>query len=134
MTNQNLVIQIQTHNQWFMTVSIKNIYYIPDSYVGTSPIPLMLNFHGFGGNASYFMNYANMRAVAESNTFILGYPQVSCADGSAYWGPCPGGIDHKSTIDDLGFVTCIINEISSQYIVDLERIYAAKYSNEDMMA
>ena len=110
------------------------LLYIPESYDGTSPIPLMLNFHGFGGNASYFMNYADMRAVAESNTFILVYPQGSCTDGSAYWNPCPAGIDNKSTIDDFGFVTSMINEISSQYVVDMERIYAAGYSNGGMMA
>lgn len=110
------------------------VLYIPNSYDGTSPVPLMLNFHGFGGSASEYMNYADMRAVAETDTFILVYPQGSCLDGSSHWNPCPPGGDNKSNVDDLGFVEALINKISSQYNVDNDRIYAAGYSNGGMMA
>ena len=110
------------------------VLYIPSSYDGTSPVPLMLNFHGFGGNASEYMDYADMRAVAESDTFILVYPQGSCSNGSSHWNPCPADGDNKSDADDFGFVQAMLNEISSQYNVDIERIYAAGYSNGGMMA
>ena len=110
------------------------VLYIPNSYDGTSAVPLMLNFHGFGGSASDYMNYADMRSVAESDTFILAYPQGSCLDGSSHWNACPTGGDNKSDADDFGFVESMINEISSQYNIDMERIYAAGYSNGGMMA
>lgn len=110
------------------------ILYLPSSYDGTSAIPILFNFHGFGGNASDYMNSADMRAVAETDTFILVYPQGSCSDGSSHWNPCPTGEDNKSTADDFGFVESMINEISSQYNIDIERIYAAGYSNGGMMA
>ena len=42
----------------------------------------MLNFHGFGGSASDYMQEADMRSLAEADTFILIYPQGSCLDGS----------------------------------------------------
>ena len=110
------------------------VLYIPNSYDGTSSVPVLFNFHGFGDNASDYMNNADMRAVAESDTFILVYPQGSCLDGSSHWNPCPTGGDNKSTADDVGFVESMISEISSQYNVDMERIYAAGYSNGGMMA
>lgn len=110
------------------------VLYIPSSYDGTSSVPLMLNFHGFGGSASDYMIDADMRSVAESDTFILVYPQGSCLDGSSHWNACPMGGDNKSSADDFGFVEAIINEISSQHNVDLERVYAAGYSNGGMMA
>ena len=110
------------------------ILYVPNSYDGTSSVPLMLNFHGFGGSASQFMQEADMRSLAEANTFILVYPQGSCLDGSSHWNPCPIGGDNKSTADDVGFIESIISEISSQYTIDMERIYAAGYSNGGMMA
>jgi len=110
------------------------ILYIPNSYDGTSAVPLMLNFHGFGGSASDYMSYADMRAEAESDTFILVYPQGSCLEGSSHWNPCPVGGDNKSTADDIGFVESMTNEISSQYNVDMDRIYAVGYSNGGMMA
>tara|TARA_B110000967_G_scaffold170092_1_gene179870 strand:+ start:1911 stop:2801 length:891 start_codon:yes stop_codon:yes gene_type:complete len=110
------------------------VLYIPNSYDGTYAVPLLVNFHGFGGNASEFMSYADMRSLAESDTFILVYPQGSCLDGSSHWNACPLGGENKSNADDLGFVESIINKISSQYNVDMERIYAAGYSNGGMMA
>ena len=110
------------------------VLYVPNSYDGASPVPVLFNFHGFGGNASEFMNDADMRAVAESDTFILVYPQGSCLEGSSHWNACPTGGDNKSNADDLGFVESMINEISSQYNIDMERIYAAGYSNGGMMA
>ena len=51
-----------------------------------------------------------------------------------HWNPCPIDGDNKSSADDLGFVEAMVNEISSQYNLDMERIYAAGYSNGGMMA
>jgi polyhydroxybutyrate depolymerase len=110
------------------------ILYVPNSYDGTSAVPILFNFHGFGGSASQFMQEADMRSLAEADTFILVYPQGSCLDGSSHWNPCPTGGDNKSTADDVGFVESMIGEISSQYTIDMERIYAAGYSNGGMMA
>ena len=110
------------------------ILYVPNSYDGTSAVPLLLNFHGFGGSGSEFINDADMRAEAEANSFILVYPQGSCLNGASHWNPCPIDGDNKSTADDVGFVEAMISEISSQYNLDMERIYAAGYSNGGMMA
>lgn len=110
------------------------VLYIPNSYDGTSAVPLMLNFHGFGGSASDYMQEADMRCLAESETFVLVYPQGSFLDGYSHWNACPIGGDNKSDADDFGFVESMINEISSQYNIDMERIYAAGYSNGGMMA
>ena len=110
------------------------VLYIPDSYDGTSAVPLMMNFHGYSQSASEYIIEADMRPLAESDTFILVYPQGSCLDGLSHWNACPTGGDNKSDADDFGFVESMINEISSQYNVDMERIYAAGYSNGGMMA
>jgi polyhydroxybutyrate depolymerase len=110
------------------------VLYIPNSYDGTSAVPVLFNFHGFGGSASAFMIDADMRALAESDTFILVVPQGSCSNGSSHWNPCPTGGDNKSTADDFGFVESMIHEVSSLYHVDMKRIYAAGYSNGAMMA
>ena len=115
-------------------VNREYVLYIPNSYDGTSFVPLILNFHGFGGSASDYMQEADMRSLAEVDTFILVYPQGSCLEGSSHWNPCPTGGDNKSDADDFGFVESMIAEISSQYNVDMERIYAAGYSNGGMMA
>jgi polyhydroxybutyrate depolymerase len=110
------------------------VIYIPNSYNNSTSVPLMLNFHGFGGSASDYMIEADMRLLAESDTFILVYPQGSCLDGSSHWNACPSGVDNKSDVDDFGFVESLINNISSEYNIDMDRVYAAGYSNGGMMA
>ena len=97
-------------------------------------VPILFNFHGFGGSVEEFMEYADLRSVAETNTFILVYPQGSCLEGSSHWNPCPNGPDNKSEADDFGFVEAMINQISSEYHIDLDRVYAGGYSNGGMMA
>ena len=115
-------------------ISREYVLYIPNSYNGTSAVPVLFNFHGFGGSASDYMQEADMRSLAEAETFILIYPQGSCLDGLSHWNACPLGPDNKSNADDFGFIESMITEISSQYNVDMERIYAAGYSNGGMMA
>ena len=110
------------------------LIHIPNSYDTTKSVPIMLNFHGFGGSASDYMQEADMRSLAEADTFILIYPQGSYLNGFSHWNACPIGGDNKSDADDFGFVEDIIDEISSQYNIDMERIYAAGYSNGGMMA
>ena len=108
--------------------------YMPESYNGSTKVPLLFNFHGHGSKIKDLIIVADMRSVAEANNFILVYPQGSLLNGFSHWNACPPGGDNKSNADDFGFVESMITEISSQYNVDMERIYAAGYSNGGMMA
>ena len=107
--------------------------YVPQSY-SDQAVPLLFNFHGFGDTAEQYMNYVDMRSLAESEQFILVYPQGSCLNGASHWNPCTTGGDNKSTADDLGFVEAMIDNISLNYNIDSERVYASGYSNGGMMA
>jgi polyhydroxybutyrate depolymerase len=110
------------------------VLFVPSAYDSATAIPLLFNFHGFGGNASEYMAYADMRTLAESEGFILVYPQGSDLDGSPHWNTCPNGGDNKSNADDFGFIAALVSELSGTYSIDQKRIYAAGYSNGGMMA
>ncbi len=110
------------------------VLYIPESYDGNSAVPVIINFHGFGGNATDFMNETNMRALADKEGFIMIYPQGSCLNGSSHWNPSLPGGDNKSTADDYGFIDVLINEIAANYNINQKRIYACGYSNGGMFA
>ena len=110
------------------------ILYVPESYDGTFDVPLMLNFHGFGGDISSYMEYADMRPQAESEKFILIYPQGTLMDGFSHWNPSLPHADNKSNADDLGFIEALISELSTDYMIDTKRIYACGYSNGAMMS
>lgn len=128
--NSNQNIQTLVHDDEIR----EYLLYIPNSYDGTSDIPLLFNFHGFGGEASEYMNYADMRSLAESENFILVYPQGSLIEGYSHWNAALDSPDNKSDADDLGFIEALIAKLSSDYMIDLERIYACGYSNGGMFS
>ncbi len=107
------------------------ILYIPNTIDSTDSVPLMLNFHGWTMSANEQMNLSDMRALAESEKFILVYPQgTKFKDrfyGSTHWNV--GSWTTGSTSDDIGFVDKLIDHISESHNVDLKRIYACGYSN-----
>lgn len=112
----------------------KYIIYTPQGYDGTSKLPLLLNFHGFSGLAGEYMSYTNMTPIADSENFILVYPQGSDLDGSSHWNAALNGGDNKSEVDDLGFIEALINKLSSENLIDTNKVYAVGYSNGGMMS
>ncbi len=110
------------------------ILYQPQGHDGTSPLPVVLNFHGYGGFAADHMQYADMRNLADQENFILVYPQGSCLDGTPHWNSFLAGSDNKSDAEDIAFISDLIDEIAQNYVIDLERIYACGYSNGGMMS
>ncbi len=105
------------------------ILYVPSSYNGNEALPLFLNFHGFGGTASDFMDWTDMRDLAEQENFILVYPQGTLLEGYPHWNSALPSAENKSSADDFGFVEMMIDEIAAAYNVNTNRVYAAGYSN-----
>ena len=127
--NSNLNDGVKTIN--INGVTREFILYIPSTYNSADAIPLMLNFHGWTMSASDQMNMSDMRALAESEKFILVYPQGTKFKnrfyGSTHWNV--GSWTKGSTSDDIGFVDELIDYMAVNYNIDLERIYACGYSN-----
>ena len=100
--------------------------YIPSSYSQDVLSPLMFNFHGGNGTSEGQIAISDMRNLADENNFILVYPQAIADptdDGSLNW-IFKGDSDH----DDIYFIDALISELSIQYQIDLERVYACGYS------
>ena len=101
------------------------IVYIPASYDGSTSYPLLFSFHGGGGTSSDFINTNDMRPIADTAGFIAIYPQAAIDpdDGSFSW-------LHKAptTHNDIFFIEAIIDTISTQYMIDDNRVYACGYS------
>lgn len=106
------------------------VLYVPNSYNDSSSVPLLFNFHGGGGSATGQMYISKMNLVADTATFIVVYPQGSSLDnGVSHWNSMIATEDNKSTADDIGFISILIDEISSNYNINPQRVYACGYSN-----
>ena len=131
-----IITGLQTKTFSHDNVNRNYLIYIPDSYDSEIDYPLMFVFHGFGGIASEFINTADMRDLAESNNFIVVYPQGLDLGGTgSHWNCSNPSADNKSDVDDIGFIENLIDQLIVDYpVIDSKRIYAAGYSNGGFMS
>jgi polyhydroxybutyrate depolymerase len=103
------------------------LIHIPISYDSIQSIPLILNFHGWTMSASDQMYVSDMRALSDSEQFILVYPQGTKLWGSTHWSV--GSWTTGSQANDLDFIDALTDQLANNYNLDEERIYACGYSN-----
>ena len=108
------------------------ILYIPELYDGSSDVPLVLNFHGFGSNANQQMFYGDFRDIADTEGFLLVHPEGTTFIGNQFWNVGFPGL--SSTIDDVGFTEALIDELATLYAINLDRVYATGMSNGGFMS
>ncbi len=108
------------------------ILHVPGSYNGDKAAPLVLDFHGGGGNANSQMRTSEFNKLADEKGFFVAYPNGTgrLEDKLLTWngGTCCG-YAVTNQIDDVGFVRTLVAEIRSKYNIDPKRIYATGLSN-----
>lgn len=102
--------------------------HVPTSYSGSRPFPLVIAYHGHGGDGSGQERVSGMDATADANSFIVAYP-----DGlDKGWNDGRSGAVN-SGVDDIGFTSDLIARIEKDYAIDARRVYATGLSNGGMM-
>ena len=96
-------------------------------------LPVLFNFHGYGSNADQQLIYGDFRGLADEEAFILVVPQGSLLEGTTHWNS-DSEFTSKSTADDLGFVSRMIDELETRYNIDNTKVYAAGMSNGGAMS
>ena len=108
------------------------LLHVPPSYDNSHAIPLILDFHGGGGNANSQMRTSGFSTLADEKDFIVAYPNGTGRFGDKLltWNGgtcCAYAVDHQ--IDDVGFIRALITKLESKYKIDPKRIYATGLSN-----
>jgi len=127
---------LSTHSLEHDDMAREYLLYVPQSYTGEVAVPVLLSFHGGGGDATGHLEWvSDMRDLSETEGFILVYPEGSLLDsGDAHWNPIPPSPESKSNTDDFGFVEAMLNAIGEEHNMDTTRVYATGYSNGAGMA
>lgn len=115
------------------------IIHIPSSYgENKSPVPLLLVFHGGQNNAERFRAQTGFDTKSDEAGFIVAYPNGLGLEGDpnglgpvgGTWngGPC---CDYpmENNVDDVGFISTLIEQLSQKLNIDSNRIYATGFSN-----
>ena len=125
------------HTITFNGMQRSYILHVPVSYTGDNAVPLVLDFHGGGGNANSEMDHSGFRELADAEGFIVAFPNGTgrLEDKVLTWngGTCCG-YAVTNNIDDAGFVRALIAEVKASYKIDTKRVYAAGMSNGAIMS
>ena len=104
--------------------------YVPAVYSNTAAVPLILNHHGYTSNAFEQEFYGNFKPIADTANIILVHPNGTVdQNGDQYWNNFDG-----SSVDDVGFLSTLIDTITSRYTIDPNRIYSTGMSNGGFMS
>ncbi len=94
--------------------------------------PVLIWLPGYGGTADGDMNYFGHYLSADSAGFLTVYAEgyqrrwnSGITTGSSY--PTP-------TVDDVGFLSSLIDTLRAHYAIDTNRVYVAGFSNGGFMA
>ena len=99
--------------------------HLPAGYDLQETYPLVLNLHGYGSNGFQQEIYSGFNQVADREGIIVAYPE---------------GVDNAwnvyslSGVDDVGFLSALIDSISSGHLVDQDRIYSMGMSMGGFMS
>ena len=112
------------------------IIYVPESGANEISMPVLFALHGYGSTAENHKNYTYYEPLAETNKFIVVYPQGSFYNGiltsGNHWNV--GSWTLGSTTDDVDFIDEVIGLISNKESIDQNRIYSSGMSNGGFMS
>ena len=110
------------------------IVHVPTGYTSSDKVALVLNMHGSGTTAADQEAFTGMDATADSDGFIVAYPQGLIPEGSGYDWKVPGVplIGGKAvpagSANDVAFLTTLVHLLEQRYCIDPGRVYATGFS------
>ena len=100
-------------------------------------VPLVLAFHGYGGNGATLRAASRLDAAADALGFAVVYPDGTGPLGwiGLSWnaGTCCGQA-HARGVDDLAFVDTLVATLVRSAAVDTARVFAVGFSAGGMLA
>lgn len=95
-------------------------------------LPLVIVLHGFGGQGQGMVALTGMNSVADREGFVVAYP-----DGVARsWNDgrfSPDITAQRLGVDDVGFISALIDELVRTQAIDGRRVFVTGISNGGMM-
>lgn len=112
-----------------------DLYVPPPGDDPDEKFPLLFNLHGYTGSPTTVESLSGMSVVAKRERFVLVAPQgMNWNAVEAGWnaGSCCGWAMILD-VDDVGFISDIIDAVSDEHQIDLKRVYVIGLSNGGMM-
>jgi polyhydroxybutyrate depolymerase len=112
------------------------LIHLPTDFDKTKRYPLVLAFHGGGGNGEQFMKASRWNDKSDEAGFIVVYPNGTGRFARMLtWNveTCCG-YAQKKNVDDVTFINALLDDLIKQYPIDAKRVYATGMSNGAMIS
>ena len=112
--------------------------YVPTN-LPTGQLPLLIALHGGLGTSDQFEANSGFDNLAEANKFVVTYPDgiSNQSDGTGFqtWngGYCCGPAQTQN-VDDVAFISSLIDTLVAQLPIDPKRVFIAGHSNGGILA
>ncbi|MBP9089931.1 hypothetical protein KBI23_02815 [bacterium] len=100
--------------------------HVPPGYDRSKPMPVVLIFHGLHMNSTMMMGMTGFNPVSDHNNFIAVYGEGV----NNRWSDGRTG----SGVDDITYVTSLLDKLAKEVNIDRRRIYACGISNGGFFA
>jgi len=127
--------QLTTQNLDVDGIERTYLEYLPAGFDAAISLPLVLSFHGGGGNAQDQLDIADLRNRADEEGFVLVYPSAipdPNDGGGTNWQVVVSGtlpFTEPNPHSDIDFIEALIDEMADTRNIDTGRVYAMGYSN-----
>lgn len=105
--------------------------FIPSAYDADTPLPVVLNFHGYTSNPSQQAFFSEFNGPAEDHSMIVVYPAGTANSWNG--GSCCGQAA-SNDVDDVGFARALVDHVAEILCMDPDRVYAMGMSNGGFMS
>jgi polyhydroxybutyrate depolymerase len=111
--------------------------HVPKNYDAAKPTPVVLVYHGGGGNPGSMVRLTGLDTKSEEAGFIVVYPYGSGLDPERLLtfngGECCGFAMQRK-IDDVTFTRALLDDLATVANVDANRVFATGLSNGGIMS
>ena len=116
-------------SQSFAFEGVQRTYqlYVPRVYGGTTDVPLVFDFHGFGSNAKQQIAYGNFEPLADRHDFVIVAPD---GQGAARHFNLSG---EKGLQNDVSMVLALVKHIEATFCIDTARVFSTGMSDGGAM-
>lgn len=119
-------------------------YYVPSSYDGSEDVPLLFSFHGLGSTGDEQRDLTKFDVLAEQEGFIAVFPDATnlpregnpCSEtlppltgAEIQWNLGAGSLQYCAGVDDVGFVSDMVDWFEDNYEIDASQIYSTGMSD-----
>lgn len=108
----------------------------PDGVDPKQPLPLVMVLHGYGAGGYVQALYFRLEKLVNDKKFLLVAPDGTVnKSGNRFWNGVPACCDFDTSgVDDVKYLTGLVDEIGQTYAVDKKRVFLVGHSNGGAMA